>query len=133
LFIGRGKIDFMPKRKTADASVEAAAVPEKKRKSSAKPTAPAAATHKRTPRKAKAEVATIAALRVESTVENSVPAAIAAPAPVPEAVTLPRIPTTEEIATLAYSYWEQRGYQGGFPEQDWYRAERELLKLAQDR
>jgi len=31
----------------------------------------------------------------------------------------------EEIARLAYSYWEGRGYQGGSPEEDWYRAERE--------
>ena len=127
-------IEFiMPTRKTADANVEAAAVPKKKRKSSDKSKVAAAATHKRTPRKATAEVATTAALPVESTVENSVPAAIAAPAPAPEVVTLPRIPTTEEIAMLAYSYWQQRGYQGGSSEDDWYRAERELLKLAQDR
>ena len=32
----------------------------------------------------------------------------------------------EKIALLAYSYWEQRGYQGGSPEEDWYRAEREI-------
>ena len=32
----------------------------------------------------------------------------------------------EEIARLAYSYWEARGYQGGSPEEDWYRAEREI-------
>ena len=31
-----------------------------------------------------------------------------------------------EIARLAYSYWEARGYQGGSPEEDWLRAEREL-------
>jgi hypothetical protein len=35
-------------------------------------------------------------------------------------------PTHEEIAKLAYSYWEARGYQGGSPEDDWARAEREL-------
>jgi hypothetical protein len=33
----------------------------------------------------------------------------------------------EEIATLAYCYWEARGGQGGSAEEDWYRAERELL------
>jgi hypothetical protein len=32
----------------------------------------------------------------------------------------------EEIARLAYSYWEARGG-GGSPEDDWFRAERELL------
>jgi len=35
-------------------------------------------------------------------------------------------PTFEEIAQLAYGYWEARGYQGGSPEQDWLRAETEL-------
>jgi len=32
----------------------------------------------------------------------------------------------EKIALLAYTYWEQRGRQGGSPEEDWYRAEREI-------
>jgi hypothetical protein len=27
---------------------------------------------------------------------------------------------------LAFSYWETRGYQGGTPEDDWFRAESEL-------
>jgi hypothetical protein len=34
--------------------------------------------------------------------------------------------TREQIAELAYSYWENRGYHGGSPEEDWLRAEREL-------
>lgn len=34
----------------------------------------------------------------------------------------------EEIAKLADSYWEARGCQGGLPEEDWFRAERELRK-----
>ena len=33
---------------------------------------------------------------------------------------------SKEIARLAYSYWESRGYQGGTPEEDWLRAEQEL-------
>jgi len=33
----------------------------------------------------------------------------------------------EAVARLAYSYWEQRGYQGGFEQEDWLRAEQELL------
>ena len=37
-----------------------------------------------------------------------------------------RRPTHEEIARLAYSYWEARGYQGGSPWEDWFRAERAL-------
>ena len=32
----------------------------------------------------------------------------------------------EEIARLAYSYWEARGCPIGSPEEDWYRAEMDL-------
>jgi hypothetical protein len=32
----------------------------------------------------------------------------------------------EEIAKLAYQYWEARGCTGGSPEEDWLRAEQEL-------
>ena len=39
----------------------------------------------------------------------------------------------EEISRRAYSFWEARGYQGGTPEEDWFRAERELLELTQNR
>lgn len=35
-------------------------------------------------------------------------------------------PTFDEIAQLAYSYWEARGYQGGTSEEDWLRAEQQL-------
>ena len=48
------------------------------------------------------------------------------PAPT-SAATIPAFsPTLDEIAQLAYSYWEARGYQGGSSEQDWLRAEQEL-------
>ncbi len=47
-----------------------------------------------------------------------------APAAVPQAA-LAQI-NREEVAKLAYLYWEARGYQGGSPEGDWVRAEREL-------
>jgi hypothetical protein len=36
------------------------------------------------------------------------------------------LPSQEEIAALAYSYWEARTYQGGSSEEDWLRAETEL-------
>ena len=39
-----------------------------------------------------------------------------------------RAPSHEEIARLAYAYWEARGGQHGSPQDDWYRAERELLR-----
>ena len=35
-------------------------------------------------------------------------------------------PCHEEVAELAYLYWESRGFQGGSPEEDWLRAEQEL-------
>ena len=37
-------------------------------------------------------------------------------------------PTFDEIARRAYSYWEARGYQGGSSEEDWLRAEQELIR-----
>jgi hypothetical protein len=38
----------------------------------------------------------------------------------------PRIPTHEEIARLAYSYWEAGGWQPGSEQENWLRAERDL-------
>jgi hypothetical protein len=37
------------------------------------------------------------------------------------------LPDHEQIALLAYTLWQQRGAPEGSPEQDWFRAERELL------
>jgi hypothetical protein len=37
-------------------------------------------------------------------------------------------PTDDEVAELAYSYWEARGGHGGSPWEDWFRAERELTR-----
>jgi hypothetical protein len=54
-------------------------------------------------------------------------------APATEAVEAPvtqpaaALPSQEQIASLAYLYWEARGCQGGSPEADWLRAEQELL------
>ena len=39
-------------------------------------------------------------------------------------------PAHEQIATLAYSYWAERGYTPGSPEEDWLRAEAELRQRA---
>jgi hypothetical protein len=36
-------------------------------------------------------------------------------------------PSHEEIALLAHRYYEERGWQDGFHEQDWFKAERDLL------
>ena len=39
-------------------------------------------------------------------------------------------PTHKEIARLAEQYWAERGRQEGLAEQDWLRAEQELMKMA---
>jgi hypothetical protein len=41
-----------------------------------------------------------------------------------------RTPTYAEIAQLAERYWAERGWQDGHAEQDWLRAEQELLGVA---
>ena len=40
------------------------------------------------------------------------------------------VPTHGEIAFLALQYWEQRGRSHGEHEQDWLRAEQDLMKMA---
>jgi hypothetical protein len=94
----------MPKRKTVEVADPAHAVAQPAKKIAAKPKAATGkAAHKH---HAKSE-------------------------PVPEALAnVPPAVTPEAIARLAYSYWEARGRQDGFAEQDWLQAERELSKLA---
>ncbi|MBI4876995.1 MAG: DUF2934 domain-containing protein [Acidobacteria bacterium] len=91
------------------------------------------------PRKSKSELI--------SEVSESVPAAASAPekekrartrtvasrhtsrkkAPaVAEAAAAPACVDHQEIARLAYMFWEARGCQGGCPEEDWHRAEEQL-------
>jgi hypothetical protein len=48
------------------------------------------------------------------------------PGGTPDAAVAVCEPSQDEIASLAYSYWEARGYTGGSSEEDWLRAEREL-------
>jgi len=43
------------------------------------------------------------------------------------------VSTHEKVALLAYSYWEERGRQGGSAQEDWFRAEREVLGRASQR
>lgn len=49
----------------------------------------------------------------------------ASPAP---AVSFDPVSAHEEIARLAYSYWEARGRKGGSAEEDWRRAENEYRR-----
>ena len=41
-----------------------------------------------------------------------------------------RTPSYAEIAQLAERYWAERGWQDGYAEQDWLRAEQALLGMA---
>jgi hypothetical protein len=41
-----------------------------------------------------------------------------------------RTPSYAEVAQLAERYWAERGWQDGYAEQDWLRAEQELLGVA---
>jgi len=41
-----------------------------------------------------------------------------------------RTPSYVEIAQLAERYWAERGWQDGYAEQDWLRAEQELQGVA---
>jgi hypothetical protein len=36
-------------------------------------------------------------------------------------------PNQEQIAALAYGFWQARGCPDGTPEEDWFRAEREIV------
>lgn len=58
---------------------------------------------------------------------TAVKSATSAPKPTIAAAKPVIAPTFEEISRLAHSYWVARGCQGGSPEEDWVRAERELL------
>jgi len=51
----------------------------------------------------------------------------AAKAPATGSSSVKQWPTHEEIASLAHRYYEERGWRHGFHEQDWYRAEQELM------
>ena len=39
-------------------------------------------------------------------------------------------PSREQIEQLARKFWAERGYQDGYAEQDWLRAEQELHRVA---
>jgi hypothetical protein len=83
--------------------------------------AAAPATHRRSVRASVTSQAVSAPVSVPSEPQ---------PAPVLEApvVETPTAPISEqdEIAKLAFSYWEARGCNGGSPEEDWARAEQEV-------
>jgi hypothetical protein len=103
----------------------------KKTKTASEPTLSSGAAPARTRKHAPAK-RTITNPVVEdspSTETTSTLAAMAAAITVSSPV-VTKTPASDEIARLAYSYWEQRGCQGGSPEEDWLRAERELAARA---
>jgi hypothetical protein len=60
-------------------------------------------------------------------ISGEIPEEVTAETPAaPAAVTASDEPSREQIALLAYLYWESRGGQGGSSEEDWLRAEQEL-------
>lgn len=42
-------------------------------------------------------------------------------------------PSQQEIAALAYSYWEARGYQGGSSEEDWLQGREGAARTSGER
>jgi hypothetical protein len=114
----------MPKRKTADAIEKTVPAAEPRKHTSATRSA-SAVTHKRTATKKTAQPSNVAG--------KAAAPVIAAVETVPSPVQTFASPTHVEIARLAYSFYEQRGYQPGNPQEDWLRAERELMELAQNR
>jgi hypothetical protein len=85
--------------------------------------APAAsATRRRTSHVKAAPHAQVAELKDENPIVE--PAAIATGSNAP----CTQVSEREEIAKLAYSYWEARGRQGGSPDEDWARAEQEYRR-----
>jgi hypothetical protein len=67
-------------------------------------------------------MAAAASARPASPVQSTQPVATISEFPTSAARTVSR----DEIALLAYSYWVERGYEPGSPEEDWLRAEQEL-------
>ena len=72
-------------------------------------------------------------------VRASVPPSVAAepassPEPQPAVLETPTTQLSEqdEIAKVAFAYWEARGRQGGSPEDDWARAEKEVRSRRRD-
>lgn len=65
------------------------------------------------------------------TVKKKAPAKKKAATPKAKTVAAPApTPTREDIARLAEKYWLERGRTDGSAEQDWLRAERELVGAA---
>jgi hypothetical protein len=67
-------------------------------------------------------------MKVKKTKATAKPRRTAAKKEKADEVTKTPKPSREEIEQLARTLWAERGYQDGYAEQDWLRAERELLE-----
>ena len=67
---------------------------------------------------------------VKKTKAAAKPRKVAAKAEIPEFSPVAKMPSHEEIQNLAQQYWAQRGFKDGYAEQDWLRAEQELIQKA---
>ncbi len=118
----------MVRKKKSPAEIEATAKPE------------AAPPKTRKPRRSKAlagvETAATPA-RIETDVNAGLPGSRPSPPLETDAQTSANsllksaVSEHEQIALLAYSFWEARGRRGGSPEEDWYRAEQEFRRQRQ--
>lgn len=121
-------IPNMPKSKTAEAAaaekpVKAAEATKRTSKTTTAGTKAAAATHKSTSTKKAKATSGAPAVNLFAAEETAIPVSAT---PAPSAAAPVKVVTHEEIAVLAYSYWEKRGYNGGCPQEDWFRAETAL-------
>lgn len=82
------------------------------------------------PKKVAAKTVAPAKSSVETTPQTPVKKETAPKATTVAAKVKATTPTREEIARLAQQYWVERGWQEGYAEQDWLRAEQELLGIA---
>jgi hypothetical protein len=62
----------------------------------------------------------------EVLLDNPEPTSAAIENPMPVADSCTEVSNHEKIELLAYSYWMERGCPGGSPDEDWFRAEREI-------
>jgi hypothetical protein len=73
------------------------------------------------PKKRRTVAPTSTAVNHKHTTKKTVAPEVAAPV---------RAIKAEDIAQLAYSYWESRGCKGGSPQTDWFRAEEQLKSVS---
>jgi hypothetical protein len=113
----------MPRKKKSVEELSAAEAAAGVQEKSAARKAPARRTESAAPRKPRVRQASPAA-EASPAVENV--AAAQAPPETNGSCLSQGVSLREQVALLAYSYWEQRGFQGGSPEEDWFRAEQEI-------